>query len=47
MQNSSFWYDLSRVLSYNALLYFVIGERGVGKSFSAKKYVINHYIKKK
>lgn len=47
MKNSSFWYDLSNVLTYNALLYFIIGERGVGKSFSAKKYVINHYIKKK
>ena len=47
MKNTSFWYDISRVLSYNALLYFVIGERGVGKSYSAKKYVINHYIKKK
>lgn len=46
MKNSSFWYDISRVLSYNALLYFIIGERGVGKSFSAKKYVINHYLKK-
>ena len=46
MQNSSFWYDISRVLSYNALLYYIIGERGCGKSFSAKKYVINHYLKK-
>lgn len=47
MKNTSFWYDLTGVLSYNALLYFIIGERGVGKSFSAKKYVINHYLKKK
>ena len=46
MKKTSFWYDISSVLSYNALLYYVIGERGVGKSFSAKKYVINHYIKK-
>lgn len=46
MKNSSFWYDISHVLTRNALLYFIIGERGVGKSFSGKKYVINHYIKK-
>lgn len=47
MENSSFWYDFSHVLSYNALLYFIVGERGVGKSFSAKKYLINHYKKTK
>ena len=47
MQNSSFWYDFSHVLSYNALLYFIIGERGVGKSFSTKKYLINHFKKSK
>ena len=39
-----FW-DLTKTLSYNALLNFCIGERGVGKSFSAKKFVINDYLK--
>lgn len=47
MQKTSFWYDISSVLTHNAVFYYVIGERGVGKSFSAKKYVINHYKKKK
>lgn len=39
-----FW-DISKLLSYNCLLNFVIGERGVGKSFQAKKFVINDFIK--
>ena len=39
------FYDFNKLLSYNALLNFVIGERGVGKSFGAKKFVINDYLK--
>ena len=39
-----FW-DINKTLSYNALLSFCIGERGVGKSFAAKRFVINDYIK--
>lgn len=39
------FYDYSKLISYNALLNFVIGERGVGKTFGAKKYVINDYLK--
>ena len=42
----NFFYDLQRVLSFNALINFIIGERGVGKSFSCKKHVINRNIKK-
>ena len=42
----SFYYTLQRVLSFNALINFIIGERGVGKSFSSKKHVINRFIKK-
>lgn len=41
------WYDYSRVFSYNALLNFIIGERGVGKTYGATKYVINKFLKKK
>ena len=40
------FYDYNRVLSYNALLNFIIGERGVGKSYGAKKYVAKRFIKK-
>jgi hypothetical protein len=39
------FYDFNKLLSYNALLNFVIGERGVGKSFGAKKFVITDYLK--
>ena len=39
-----FW-DISNLLSRNALLNFVIGERGVGKSFQAKKFVISDFLK--
>ena len=35
------WYDYRKLLSYNGLLNFVIGERGVGKTFGAKKFVVN------
>ncbi len=42
----SFWYSLQRVLSFNALINIIIGERGVGKSFSCKQHVINRFIKK-
>lgn len=41
------FYDISRVLTYNAYFNFLIGERGVGKTFSAKKFVVNKFLKKK
>ena len=43
--NEKLFYDYQKVLSYNALLNFIIGERGVGKSYGAKKYVANHFLK--
>ena len=39
------YYDFSKLVSYNALLSFVIGERGVGKTFGAKKFVVNDSLK--
>ena len=39
------YYDFSKLVSYNALLSFVIGERGVGKTFGAKKFVVNDFLK--
>lgn len=44
--NKPFYYTLQRVLSFNALINFIIGERGCGKSYSGKKHVINRFIKK-
>lgn len=40
------WYDYAKVLSYNAMFSFIIGERGVGKTFGAKKFCINRFLKK-
>lgn len=43
---SKIWYDYNKILTYsNAMLYFIIGERGVGKSYGAKKMVINKFKK--
>lgn len=40
------WYDNSQLLSYNGILNFVLGNRGGGKSFNAKKWAINDFLKK-
>lgn len=45
MKESSMFYDYSKLWSYNALFYFVIGERGVGKTFGAKKAVLTDFLK--
>ena len=39
------FYDYNKVLSYNAMFNFIIGERGVGKTFGAKKFCINRFLK--
>lgn len=44
--DKNIFYDYQRVLSYNALLNFIIGERGVGKSYGAKKFVAKRFINK-
>ena len=40
-----FW-DISRPLSYNALLNFIVGNRGGGKTYGAKEFCIKNFIKK-
>ena len=40
------WYSYDKVLSYNAMVNFIIGERGVGKSYGIKKIAIKRFIKK-
>lgn len=44
--NKNIFYNYQRVLSFNALLTFIIGERGVGKSYGAKKFVAKRFINK-
>lgn len=39
------YYSFNRVLSYNAVLNFICGARGVGKTFGAKKMAIRDAIK--
>lgn len=40
------FYNYDRVISYNAFLNFLIGERGVGKTFGASEFVTRQFIKK-
>ena len=43
--NDSIYWDLRRTLTYNALFYVILGNRGGGKSFGAKWYAIDRFIK--
>lgn len=40
------YYSYQRILSYNAFLNFLIGERGVGKTYGAVKFCIQKFLKK-
>lgn len=40
------WYDPTKIKSYNKTLNFIIGGRGIGKTYSFKKDVINRFKKK-
>ena len=39
--------DLSKILSYNALLNFIIASRGTGKTFGCTDFVVNKFLKNK
>lgn len=41
----SIYYDYNRVLSYNAFINFLHGERGVGKTYGISKFVVKQFIK--
>lgn len=41
------YYDYHKIISYNAFINFLIGERGVGKTYGATKFMIHNFIKKK
>ena len=38
--------DLSKILSYNALLNFIIASRGTGKTYGTTKFVAKKFIEK-
>lgn len=39
------YYDFGKVLSYNAVYNFIVGGRGLGKTYGAKKHAINNFIR--
>src|SRR6185312_1622558 len=41
----SLYYNPNRLLSYNRILNFVIGARGVGKTYGYKSYCVNRFLK--
>ena len=43
--DKALYYNPTKMFSYNRILNFIIGARGIGKSFSMKKYSINRFIK--
>ena len=45
-EDTSIYWDLRRTLTHNALFNVIVGNRGGGKSYGAKWYVIDNFIKK-
>ena len=44
---SSPYWDIKKTLSYNCLFNFIVGSRGVGKTYGSLKYCIEQYLKYK
>lgn len=44
-ENNIYW-DYNKTMTYNALFNFIIGNRGGGKTYGAKKFAINRFLKK-
>lgn len=40
------WYDINKTLTYNCLFNMIIGNRGSGKTYGAKKLAIKNFLKK-
>lgn len=43
--DNSIFLDFNKILSYGSFLTFCCAERGVGKSYGAKKFIVNHFKK--
>lgn len=43
--DKSVYYNPNQMLSYNRILNFIIGARGIGKTYGMKKHVVNRAIK--
>ena len=44
--DKSIFYNPEKILSYNALLNIIIGERGVGKTYSFKTFAVKRFLNK-
>ena len=44
--DKSYYWNIERTLTHNALFNFIIGNRGGGKSYGCKEYVLKNFIKK-
>ena len=44
--DKSIYLDYTKPLSYNSFLTFIVTERGLGKSYGAKKFVAKRFINK-
>lgn len=44
--DKSIFYNPERIISYNALLNLIIGERGVGKTYNFKVYAVKRFLNK-
>lgn len=40
------WYDIGQTLTYNCLFNFIIGNRGCGKTYAAKKRAVKQFLEK-
>lgn len=47
MSETSFYWNIHKTLTYNKLINVIVGNRGGGKSFGAKEWCIDQFIKKK
>lgn len=43
--DSNIYWDINKSISRNCLFNFIVGNRGAGKTFGAKKFVISRFIK--
>lgn len=43
--DKNIWYDKSRLLSYNSILNFLIGQRGGGKTYGFKTWSVDDFLK--
>jgi hypothetical protein len=45
IDNKKIRWDMNKSLSYNAFFNFIVGSRGVGKTYACKRYAIKHFLK--